>query len=161
MRIVMPTSHDRSAARRLVIRRLLTDGEVSSQAELAELLGVSGYAVSQTTVSRDLLEVGAVRTIRGDGRAVYVLQPDRAVEGTGLARLERVLREFLEAAVPSGNLVVMKVREATAGAVAAALDAAAPNGVVGTIAGDDTVLVIADDSVGGRRVADDLLRILE
>jgi transcriptional regulator of arginine metabolism len=160
MRIVMPTSHDRSAARRLVIRRLLTDGEVSSQAELAELLGVSGYAVSQTTVSRDLLEVGAVKTVRGDGRAVYVLEPERAAEGTSLAGLEMVLREFLEAAVPSGNLVVMKVREATAGAVAAALDAAALSGVLGTIAGDDTVLVIAHDSVGGRRVADDLLRIL-
>lgn len=161
MRIVMPTSRDRSAARRALIRQLLADGGVSSQAELAALLAAHGHPVSQTTVSRDLVELGATKTAHRDHQSAYILAGDGLAGDESLERLEKVLREYFEAALPSGNLVVLKVRVATAGAVAAALDAASPEGVLGTIAGDDTVLVVTDESVGGQRVANNLVKILE
>jgi transcriptional regulator of arginine metabolism len=152
---------DRSTIRRILIRRLLADQEISSQGELARLLGEAGHPVTQSTVSRDLAELGATKADEGTEHERYVLIDQQRSGDGGFEHLRRVLEDYLEGAVPSGNLVVLKVRSATAGAVAAALDAAPPEGVVGTLAGDDTVVVIADDSVGGGAVAETIMGILE
>ena len=154
-------SRDRSTIRRIVIRRLLAEREVSSQAELVELLDEAGHRVTQSTVSRDLTELGAMKADEGTDRERYVLGDQQRSVDDDHGHLRRTLEDFLEGAVPSGNLVVLKVRSATAGAVAAALDAAPPKGVVGTLAGDDTVIVIADDAVGGGAVAETIMNILE
>ncbi|MCW8985223.1 MAG: arginine repressor [Thermoanaerobaculales bacterium] len=160
MRIVMLMPRDRSTIRRILIRQLLADREISSQGELARLLGEAGHRVTQSTVSRDLAELGT-KADEGTERERYVLgDHDRPLD-SGLDELRRALEDYLEGAVPSGNLVVLKVRSATAGAVAAALDANPPKGVVGTLAGDDTVVVIADDAVGGGTVAKTIMGILE
>jgi transcriptional regulator of arginine metabolism len=161
MRIVTFMPRDRSTIRRILIRELLAERKISSQDELVRLLGEAGHRVTQSTVSRDLSELGATKADEGTERERYVLGGrDRPVD-TGLDELRRVLEDYLEGAVPSGNLVVLKVRSATAGAVAAALDANPPEGVVGTLAGDDTVVVIADDAVGGAVVAKMIMGILE
>jgi len=152
---------DRSTIRHILIRRLLADQEISSQGELARLLGEAGHRVTQSTVSRDLAELGATKADEGTEHERYVLIDRQRTGDEGLDHLRRVLEDYLEGAVPSGTLVVLKVRSATAGTVAAALDAAPPKGVVGTLAGDDTVVVIADDAVGGGAVAKTIMGILE
>jgi len=154
-------SRDRSTIRRIVIRRLLAEREISSQAELVELLDEAGHRVTQSTVSRDLTELGAIKADEGTERERYVLADQQRSVDDDHGHLRRALEDYLEGAVPSGNLVVLKVRSATAGTVAAALDAAPPRGVVGTLAGDDTVIVIADDAVGGGAVAETIMNILE
>ncbi len=152
---------DRSAARRILIRNLLAERAISSQAELVELLLEAGHRVTQSTISRDLGEIGAVKADEGTENERYVLVDQKRGADERFEVLRRTLEDYLEGAVPSGNLVVLKVRSATAGAVAAALDAAPPNGVVGTLAGDDTVVVIADESLGGGAVAKTIMGILE
>lgn len=153
---------DRSNLRRILIRRFLTERDVSSPAELVELLCEAGHQVTQSTISRDLAELGVITADEGTRHERYVLADHDPAGGVGdHDRLRKTLEDFLEGAVPSGNLVVLKVRSATAGAVAAALDAAPPRGVVGTLAGDDTVIVIADDAVGGGSVARTIMGILE
>jgi transcriptional regulator of arginine metabolism len=152
---------DRSTIRRILIRQLLEEREISSQAELASLLNAAGHRVTQSTVSRDLTELGVVKVDEGTEHERYVFVDQKRPEDRGLDELRRTLEDYLEGAVPSGNLVVLRVRSATAGAVAAALDANPPLGVVGTVAGDDTVIVIADDRVGGGAVAKTIMGILE
>jgi transcriptional regulator of arginine metabolism len=153
---------DRSTVRHILIRQLLVEREISSQGELARLLGEAGHKVTQSTVSRDLTEIGAIKADEGTEHERYVVADQhRRASDHGFDELRRTLEDYLEGAVPSGNLVVLKVRSATAGAVAAALDANPPKGVVGTVAGDDTVVVIADDAVGGGTVAKTIMRILE
>ena len=161
MRIVNLMPRDRSTTRRILIRKLLAEREISSQGELARLLGEAGHRVTQSTVSRDLTELGATKADEGTEHERYVLADRQRTADDGLDRLRRALEDYLEGAVPSGNLVVLRVRSATAGAVAAALDAAPPKGVVGTLAGDDTVIVIADNAVGGGAVAKTIMGILE
>ena len=152
---------DRSTIRRLLIRRLLADRTISSQSELGRLLEDAGHAVTQATVSRDLAELGAVKTDQGSARERYTLVEKSRRGHEGFDRVRRVFEDNLEAVVPSGNLVVLRVRVATANAVAAAIDDAPPAGVIATLAGDDTVLVVADDVVGGQTVAQTLMGILE
>lgn len=152
---------DRSTVRRILIRQLLAEREISSQDELVRLLDKAGHRVTQSTVSRDLTELGATKADEGTKRERYVLSDHDRPADSGLDELRRALEDYLEGAVPSGNLVVLKVRSATASAVAAALDANPPEGVVGTLAGDDTVVVIAEDAVGGGTVAKTIMGILE
>ena len=152
---------DRSTIRRILIRQLLAEREISSQGELTNLLGEAGHRVTQSTVSRDLTELGATKADEGTEHERYVLVDQKRPANEGRDELRRSLEDYLEGALPSGNLVVLRVRSATAGAVAAALDANPPEGVVGTLAGDDTVVVIADDSVGGGVVAKTIMEILE
>jgi transcriptional regulator of arginine metabolism len=161
MRIVTLMPRDRSTIRRILIRQLLAEREISNQAELTALLAEAGHRVTQSTVSRDLTELGAIKADEGTEHERYVLGDQHRPPETGHDELRRALEDYLEGAVPSGNLVVLKVRSATAGAVAAALDATPPKGVVGTLAGDDTVVVISDDAVGGAAVAKTIMAILE
>jgi transcriptional regulator of arginine metabolism len=126
---------------------LIRDHAVHSQTELAELLAAEGLAATQATLSRDLEELGAVKVRGTDGRpGAYVVPED----GTGplrLAeqaseRLKRLLRELLTGVDASGNLVVLRTPPGAAQFLASALDRSGLPEVVGTIAGDDTVLII-------------------
>ena len=152
---------DRSTIRQILIRQILSEREIYSQDELVRLLGEAGHRVTQSTVSRDLNELGAIKADEGTEHERYILGTQDGPVDSGVDELRRALEDYLEGAVSSGNLVVLKVRSATAGAVAAALDANPPEGVVGTLAGDDTVVVIADDAVGGGSVAKTIMGILE
>ena len=152
---------DRSASRRILIRQLLSQKEISSQLELVRLLEESGHRVTQATVSRDLAELGATKADEETGPGRYVLAGRPRLSDGSFERLRNVLDDFLLEVVPSGNLVVLKVREATAGTVASALDAAPPEGTVGTVAGDDTILIVAATSDGGEVLAKKILELLE
>jgi transcriptional regulator of arginine metabolism len=145
------------AGRQARIVELVTHRPVHSQMELAALLAGEGIEVTQATLSRDLDELGAVK-LRGvnGGAPVYVIPEDgspvRGVVG-GTARLARVLSELVLSADSSGNLAVLRTPPGAAHFVASALDRAALTEVVGTLAGDDTILVVAREPLTGKDLA--------
>ena len=134
-------------ARHARIAELIGTRPVHSQTELADLLAAEGVQVTQATLSRDLEELRAVKVRSGDGPAAYLIPEDgtralRPVEEAP-ARLLRLLRELLTGADASGNLVVLRTPPGAAQFLASALDRAGLTEIVGTIAGDDTILVVA------------------
>ena len=155
----------RTARHRRIVE-LLETRRVRSQSELARLLADDGVAVTQTTLSRDLDELGAVK-IRDSGDLVYAVPAEGGdstprlaqVNGEGAARLSRLAGELLVSAEASANLVVLRTPPGAAQFLASAIDRSAPSDVIGTIAGDDTVLLVARDPDGGGAVADRMLRL--
>ena len=133
------------AARQARIVELLEAGPVASQTELGRRLAESGVLVTQATVSRDLEELGAVK-VRTPAGMAYALPPENAPRGgTGGAvdaRLGRLLEELLVSAEATGSLVVVRTPPGGAHLLGAALDRAGLPEVAGTVAGDDTVLLV-------------------
>jgi transcriptional regulator of arginine metabolism len=146
------------SARQARIRQLIEAQAVTSQTHLASLLAESGIEVTQATLSRDLEELGAVKLRGSDGvPASYVLPPENAPlrpAQTAPARLTRLLADLLTNAEGSANLAVLKTPPGAGQFLASALDKVGLPDVLGTIAGDDTVLVIARDPEGGPAVAE-------
>ncbi|MGH3341621.1 MAG: arginine repressor [Carbonactinosporaceae bacterium] len=157
------------AARHQRIADLLTRRNVRSQSELARLLAGDGVEVTQATLSRDLDELGAVKIRGRDGSLVYAVPaeggdrtPRPAPDGATVdGRLARVCQELLVSADSSANLVVLRTPPGGAQFLASVIDRTDPHQVLGTIAGDDTVLVITRDPGGGADVAEYLLGLAE
>jgi len=155
------------AARQAKIVDLLGRHPVRSQTELAELLADSGVVVTQATLSRDLVELDAVRVRHPTGSLVYAVPgeggdrtPRAAVETAAAeARLARLCQELLVSAEASANLVVLRTPPGAAQFLAAALDHTELTEVLGTIAGDDTVVLISRDPSGGASLASRLLAL--
>jgi transcriptional regulator of arginine metabolism len=152
------TSAGTRVARQARIVELVSTMAIRSQTELAKILAAEGVDVTQATLSRDLDELGAVKLRGADaGAPVYVIPEDgspvRGVQG-GTTRLTRLLGELLVSADHSANLTVLRTPPGAAQFLASAIDRAALHEVIGTIAGDDTVLVIARESVTGSELAD-------
>ncbi len=119
------------------------------------MLASAGHPVTQATVSRDLESLGATKKKDGDGPAHYVLpESDTSITGGGHRAVRAAIAGFVESIVPAGNLVVMRTPPGAAHLVAGAIDHGDVTGVVGTVAGDDTLLVVAADDVGGPRLAE-------
>ncbi|BCL16991.1 arginine repressor [Micromonospora sagamiensis] len=154
------TAPSTRAARHARIVELIRDTPVHSQTELADLLAADGVQVTQATLSRDLKELGAVTVRAGDGRGVYLIPEDghRALRDAEAApaRLVRLLRELLNGVDASGNITVLRTPPGAAHYLASALDRAGLPEVVGTIAGDDTILVVAREAVGGAALGEKL-----
>ncbi|WP_219417496.1 arginine repressor [Pseudonocardia nigra] len=141
------------ASRQARIVELISRRQIRSQTELLGLLEAEGIGTTQATLSRDLDELGAVKLRGVDGGApVYVIPDDgspvRGIEG-GTARLARLLGDLLVSADASGNLAVLRTPPGGAHYLASALDRAALHDVVGTIAGDDTLMVVAREPLTG------------
>jgi transcriptional regulator of arginine metabolism len=153
------------AARHAQITQILgTPGSpVRSQEDLARRLAGLGVHVTQATLSRDLVELGAVRLRGPDGSLVYALpgEPGLGALADPAARLARVAGELLVTAEASGNLIVLRTPAGAAQLLASAIDHAGWPSVLGTVGGDDTVLVISRDPSGGAEVAAALLRLAE
>ena len=129
--------------RQRMIGNWLRGHKVGSQQELVARLGIEGVAATQATVSRDLDELGAVK-VRRDGAIRYVL----ADQGGGdPPMLDRLLAEWVTDIIDANGLVVIKTPPGSANLVANALDAAAIDGIAGTIAGDDTIFVALSEGV--------------
>ena len=138
------------------IARLLEEQVISSQAQLVEMLAGEGVVATQATVSRDLEDLGAVKVRIPGGATAYAVPEhakDRPVPGD---HLRRVMGEFVLEVVHSGNLVVLRTPPGSAHVVGSALDRAAITEIIGTVAGDDTVLVVCAEQAPGRQVAGDL-----
>ena len=147
------------SARQARIADLIARTAVSSQTELGQLLADEGLVVTQGTLSKDLLELGAVRVRGADGQFRYALLEGEPAgpAGPALARLARLCGELLLSAEASANLVVVRTPPGAAQFFASAIDRVGWDNVLGTIAGDDTVMMITRDPAGGAAMADTLL----
>ncbi|MBK8868984.1 MAG: arginine repressor [Dermatophilaceae bacterium] len=145
-------------ARRARVAALIGSQEVRSQGELLALLHDEGIEVTQATLSRDLVELGATKVRRG--RALVYAVPGTPAPRSGddvPGRVRRALEELLVTADASANLAVLRTPPGAANYLASMLDQSHVDGVIGTIAGDDTILVVTSTPDGGAEVARRLL----
>ncbi len=147
------TAPTTKAARQARITELLTTSSVSSQPELGRLLAEAGVEVTQATLSRDLDELGAVKVRVGGGETVYAIPELPKERLVPESHLRRVLGEWLVEVAHSANLVVLRTPPGSAHVVASALDRAGLPEVLGTVAGDDTILVVCTERIPGRVMA--------
>ncbi len=136
------------AQRQHRIARILTDHAVSSQGQLVELLADEDITATQATVSRDLEDLGAIKVRVPGGLTVYAIPEHPTEQIAPQDHLRRVLGEWVVDAVRSGDLVVLRTPPGSAHVVASAIDRSGLEAVVGTVAGDDTIVVIAAESHG-------------
>jgi transcriptional regulator of arginine metabolism len=149
-------------ARRAKIVSLIRSGKVHSQSDLVTLLKKSGFVVTQATASRDLEDLGAVRGRNGDGEMIYQLTES---EQQSASRAHHLPTELILSVEASANLAVVRTPPGGAQLLASALDSASSHGqlhsIIGTIAGDDTVLVIARKGDGGGALAKELRALVK
>ena len=145
------------AARQARVRHLIEVGGVESQTQLAGLLEGEGIRVTQATLSRDLVEVGAVKVRGADGRLTYATQATMESLEDGATRLNRLCAELLHSAAGSANLAVLRTPEGAAQFLAMAIDSHDDEEILGTVAGDDTIIVISREPLGGAAIAQKFL----
>jgi transcriptional regulator of arginine metabolism len=142
---------------------------VRSQSQLARLLADDGLSVTQATLSRDLDELGAVKIRTNDGELIYAVPSEGGYrtpqaplgESVKEERMQRLAAELLISAEASANLVVVRTPPGAAQFFASSIDQAEVYDILGTIAGDDTVVLISRDPSGGQLLADHLLRLAQ
>lgn len=139
--------------RQLKIVRLLENEAVTSQGQLVELLAGDGIVATQATVSRDLEDLGAVKVRVPGGDTVYAIPQLPKDQPAPEDHLRRVLGDWVGEIAHSGNLVVLRTPPGSAHVVGSALDRAALDGILGTVAGDDTLIVVASEQAGGAGIA--------
>jgi transcriptional regulator of arginine metabolism len=135
------------------IVRLLEQHAVTSQSQLVDLLASDGLVATQATVSRDLEDLGAVKVRVPGGDTVYAIPELPKDQKAPEEHLRRVLGDWVAEIAHSANLVIVRTPPGSAHVVASALDRSALTGIVGTVAGDDTILVVADERTGGLKLA--------
>jgi transcriptional regulator of arginine metabolism len=140
------------AERHAAILRLVRSEPISTQTELADALHREGYDVVQTTVSRDIHELGLIKVRHTSGRLVYAQAEDTGYN----EELSDALKRWALTVEPSGQLVVVTAPYGYASALAQAIDVARHPHVAGTIAGENTVLLVAREPATGTQLADEL-----
>lgn len=138
------------AQRLAEIRRIVQGQEVSTHQQLVEELKTRGFEVTQATVSRDLTELGLPK-IRKAGKSVYSL-PE-------VEKVRKMMNDFVQDIETSQNLVVVKSLPGSAQSVASSLDGTHWPDLLGTVAGDDTVLLITRDTASGQQIAEQLTKL--
>jgi transcriptional regulator of arginine metabolism len=136
------------------IVRLLADVAVSSQGQLVELLDGAGVEATQATVSRDLEDIGAIKVRVPGGELVYALPEHSNDQVAPPDHLRRVLSDWVAEVKHSHNLVVVRTPPGSAHVVASALDRSGLNGVLGTVAGDDSIMIVTTEEVPGKDLAE-------
>ena len=135
------------------IARLLEEQAISSQGQIVEMLASEGVLATQATVSRDLEDLGAVK-VRIPGGAMAYAVPEHSKDAASPEdHLRRVMGEFVVDVAHSANLVVLRTPPGSAHVIGSALDRAGYPDVLGTVAGDDTLILVCGESVGGATVA--------
>jgi transcriptional regulator of arginine metabolism len=141
------------------ILRLVQERPLSTQAEVAEALRNEGIDAVQTTVSRDIAQLGLVKVRNEDGRLVYALPG--AADLSRLSELTSALRRWAVGLTSSGNLVLLQTPPGYASALAQAVDEARLPDVAGTVAGENTIIVVAREGLTGAELAGELRHHLE
>ncbi len=127
---------NRSAKARLeALRQLLQDGELSTQDELCSKLEKLDFATTQSTVSRDLRKLGAIKGVDAEGQTVYQLPHQME------ANIPATLTDLVRSIETNGSMIVIRTAVGSAPLIARQLDRLTPGGILGTIAGDDTIFV--------------------
>jgi transcriptional regulator of arginine metabolism len=139
--------------RQQAIAKLVGKHAVTNQPQLVDLLAADGIAATQATVSRDLEDLGAVKVRVPGGETVYAIPEYEPARIAPEDQLRRVLGEWVAEVKRSGNLVVLRTPPGCAHVVASALDRSGMDGLLGTVAGDDTLLCVAEESLGGEALA--------
>lgn len=163
----MTVPRTKSARHRRIVE-LLERGPVRTQDELRALLEADGLTVTQATLSRDLDELGAVKVPGPDGEPVYAVpgeggdsSPVAAVsDRDALARLSRLAEELMVSVEGSANIVVLRTPPGAAQFLASAIDHTVLPALLGSVAGDDTVLLVTRDPQGGEALASELLDLV-
>lgn len=137
-------------SRQAAIREIVESKSISSQDELRRSLYRRGYRVTQATLSRDIHELGLVKTAEGYG----VPRGSDDASDAWLPSVERLIREFVYEVKSAQNLVVVKTSEGSAQPVAAAIDAENWPETIGTIGGDDTILVVTPDTKSAAKLVE-------
>jgi len=154
MTAVIPAT---KAARQALVRRLIEAGDIGSQGELALRLEAEGIHVTQATLSRDLVDIGAVKVRTASGLNVYATGESLEAHEDTEQRLTRLCGELLFSADGSANLAVLRTPSGAAQYFASAIDGHDDPDIIGTVAGDDTVMVITREPNGGVRMAQKFL----
>jgi transcriptional regulator of arginine metabolism len=140
------------SAREHAIREIVAGRVVRTQSELVEALAERGIRVTQATVSRDIRRLGLVKTSTGDGSVRYAHPDDLETPPAAGDRLRSTFREFVTSVAGGEALLAVRTPPGGAHVVASVLDAADVEGVVATVAGDDTVLVLLESEEDRDRV---------
>jgi transcriptional regulator of arginine metabolism len=138
------------------VARLLSDHAVTSQTQLVDLLAADGVSATQATVSRDLEDLGAIKVRGPGGQTVYAIPELPTEQRAPQDHLRRVLSEWVVEVAHSANLVVARTPPGSAHVVASAIDRSGLPGVVGTVAGDDTIIVVVAEDTTGQALAGQL-----
>jgi transcriptional regulator of arginine metabolism len=149
------SKYDRQGA----ILRLVQERKLGTQEEVVAALREQGFDAVQTTVSRDIAQLGLVKVRAGDGALVYGLPG--ADDLTRLDELTSALRRWTVSLTPTNGLVVIHTPPGTANALARVIDASRLPDIAGTVAGDDTIFVAARDGLTGAQLAEELTHHLE
>ncbi|MGH1490630.1 MAG: arginine repressor [Acidimicrobiales bacterium] len=136
------------------IVKLLAEQAVTSQSQLVDLLGEADVVATQATVSRDLEELGAIKVRVPGGHTVYAIPELPTEQVAPEDHLRRVLGEWLVEVARSGDLVLLRTPPGSAHVVASALDRSGHVDLIGTVAGDDTLLAIAAEGTGKQLAAE-------
>jgi transcriptional regulator of arginine metabolism len=144
------------ATRQGAILRIIRERPVSTQADLADALREAGYDVVQTTVSRDITDLGLVKVRASDGRLVYAPPTVQHANGNRLDDMRAALRRWALTIESSGQLIVITTPAGYTGALAQAMDVAEHPAILGTIAGENTILVVAREPTPGAELRDEL-----
>ena len=150
----MPSNAQSVSARRAKAIALIQAGLVHSQSDLVTLLKKAGYKVTQATASRDLEEIGAVRARNKDGESTYQI---RESSDDAIVRSTPMPAKLILSVDHSANLAVIHTPPGAAQFLASSLDHAELTGVIGTIAGDDTIILVSKKATGGAQLAKELL----
>ena len=140
-------------ARRAKAIALIKAGRIHSQSDLVRELKKSGFDVTQATASRDLEEIGAVRARSASGESIYKISDS---DEESLSRTMPVPSSLIISVESSGNLAVVRTPPGGAQLLASSLDHSGISEIIGTIAGDDTVLVVSRKATGGAQLAKEL-----
>ncbi len=144
--------------RHIKIREIIANNEIETQDELVDCLREAGYNVTQATVSRDIKELHLVKVPTTDGRYKYSLPADQKFNP--LQKLKRVLVDSFVGIDSADNLIVMKTMPGNANAIGALIDNLQWQDVIGTICGDDTILIICRSKDNSKEVVQRLLDML-
>jgi transcriptional regulator of arginine metabolism len=136
------------ALRQRAVLEALRQGPVANQEDLQRTLRKRGFKVGQATLSRDIHDLNLSKTATG-----YALPQGEGASGLALPPVQRLVREFVLDVRPAQNLLIVKTIIGSAQPVAAALDEQEWEGVLGTIGGDDTILIVCPDKEAARKVA--------
>lgn len=138
------------------ISKILENNLVASQSQLVDLLALDGIVATQATVSRDLEELGAIKVRVSGGESVYAVPELPRDQTVPEEHLKRVMSDWVVEITHSSVIVLLRTPPGCAHVVASALDRSQMKEIIGTVGGDDTVMVIANEKFGGQSVADKL-----
>ena len=125
------------------ILELIKNNEIETQETLAEMLADNGFSVTQATISRDIKELQLIKTLTPEGRYKYTL-PTSSQTAVHSGRFEKIFKNTVTEIKHSGKIIVLKTLSGCANAAGEAVDSLKPEGVIGSLAGDNTVFLVVD-----------------